>query len=75
MNPLNKGSDDNSSITIAELESLQPWDECLKEIPDFKYYVTYDFYKIDNIHYHSPGLYGFHNGKFYMLANRRSVHV
>lgn len=63
MNPLNRGSGDNGSVSMPELKSLDGWDESLKKDPDVKYYVEYDFYTIDNEHYHKPGLYGFYNGK------------
>lgn len=64
INPLNQGSGGNDTITMAELKSLNGWDESLKREPDMKYYLEYDFYKIDNGHFHKPGTYGFHNGKF-----------
>ncbi|KAI7815129.1 laccase [Rhyzopertha dominica] len=61
LNPLNKGSHTNGTVTVTELNSLESPDVTLKEVPDFQYYVEYDFYKLDNAHYHVPGLYGFHN--------------
>lgn len=48
---------------MPELRSLNGWDESLKKEADVKYYLEYDFYKIDNVHFHKPGAYGFYNGK------------
>lgn len=58
---------------MPELKSLDGWDESLKKEPDLKYYLEYDFYKIDNVHYHKPGLYGFNNSNFsiwFILKNK-----
>jgi hypothetical protein len=30
--------------------------------PDYQFYVSYDFYKKDNPHFHRKKLYGFHQG-------------
>ncbi|XP_072384918.1 uncharacterized protein [Diabrotica undecimpunctata] len=61
INPLNKGVEENDSvIVIPQMESLKPWDESLKEKPDFQYYIAYDFYKISNQEFHRPPHYGFY---------------
>lgn len=63
VNALNKGSGENDSVSMPELMSLDSWDISLKQKPDVKFYISYDFYKLDNPHFHWAGLYGFHNGK------------
>lgn len=32
--------------------------------PDYQFYITYDFYGMDNPHFHRKNLYGFHQGKY-----------
>lgn len=49
---------------MPELRSLDGWDESLKKEPDMRYYLEYDFYDIDNAHFHKPGVYGFNNGNY-----------
>ncbi|XP_044756692.1 laccase-4-like isoform X2 [Coccinella septempunctata] len=62
VNPLNQGTESTSSyVSAPEIESLHDWDESLKEIPDFAYYISYDFYRKDNIHFHKAPYYGFSN--------------
>ncbi|XP_056642031.1 uncharacterized protein LOC130448620 [Diorhabda sublineata] len=61
INPLNIGTEGNDSyVVLPQLESVVPWDETLKEIPDFQYHIAYDFYKLDNIEFHRPPYYGFY---------------
>lgn len=62
MNPLNRGieADNSSFVTLPQLHSLDKWDDTLKEVADFQYYVSYDFYKMNHPVYHKPA-YGFHN--------------
>lgn len=59
INALNKGPGENDSLSMAELESLEGWDASLRTNPDYKFYVSYDFYKLDNPHFHNPKLYSF----------------
>nr|XP_022908342.1 laccase-4-like [Onthophagus taurus]XP_022908343.1 laccase-4-like [Onthophagus taurus] len=59
LNSLNKGLETADIISIPQLKSLNEPDLSLKPIPDFQYFVSYDFYKIDNPHFHKNGLYGF----------------
>lgn len=35
--------------------------------PDYQFYVSYDFYKKDNPHFHRGKLYGFNQGNGYCL--------
>lgn len=66
LNSLNKGTEHNGTlhITLPRLTSLDGWDDSLKEVADFQYYVAYDFYKLDNPHFHKWPYYGFENGIF-----------
>lgn len=63
MNALNEGIENNNSISMPKLVTLEQIDkDILKEKPDFIYFVSYDFYKMNNPHYHDASLYAF-NGK------------
>ncbi|XP_055385677.1 uncharacterized protein LOC129614808 [Condylostylus longicornis] len=64
LNPLNKGSGENNSLTLAEIDCLDEHtddDWILHKEPDYKFYVYYDFYPKDNPHFHKKDLYGFGN--------------
>ncbi|KAK9884426.1 hypothetical protein WA026_007273 [Henosepilachna vigintioctopunctata] len=65
INPLNHGTESSSKafVTAPELESLHPWDESLKEIPDYTYYIAYDFYKANNPSFYKSPNYDFNNIK------------
>ncbi|KAK9884425.1 hypothetical protein WA026_007272 [Henosepilachna vigintioctopunctata] len=65
INPLNKGTESSSNTVVAapDLQSLLPWDETLKEIPDFTYYISYDFFLINNPHFYKPPFYDVNNVK------------
>ncbi|KAK3922857.1 Laccase [Frankliniella fusca] len=65
VNPLNRGSADPDTITVAELQSLPsallpspPEDPALRPEADVQLFVSYDFYAVDNPHIHRAGLYG-----------------
>lgn len=49
---------------MPQLESLEKWDTSLKIKPDLQYYIAYDFYGLDNYHFHKSPHYGFDNSKF-----------
>ncbi|KAJ8956580.1 hypothetical protein NQ314_006707 [Rhamnusium bicolor] len=62
INALNRGVESNASfISMPQLESLEKWDISLKSKPDIQYYIAYDFYTIDNDHFHKRPYYGFFN--------------
>ncbi|KAJ8954969.1 hypothetical protein NQ318_000400 [Aromia moschata] len=63
VNSLNRGTESNQTmyISMPELQSLQKWDSALKIQPDLQYYVAYDFYTLDNPHFHKSPYYGFFN--------------
>jgi L-ascorbate oxidase len=68
MNALNRGTGHNDTISIAELTSADLDDpELLRVVPDYKFYIFYDFYRKDNPNFHVPGLYGFNQGELIML--------
>lgn len=60
---MNEVSGNNNTINIPELNALIPDDISLKEVPDYKFYISYDFYKINNLHFYSPGLYEYNAGE------------
>lgn len=61
LNPLNTPSNQNKSILISELTTLQKHvsDVRLRDDPDLQYYISYDFYEKDNPHFHLANMYGF----------------
>ncbi|CAG9861309.1 unnamed protein product [Phyllotreta striolata] len=60
INPLNVGTEGNESfVTMPELESMVPWDDSLKEVADYQFYIAYDFYKISNREFYKPPHYGY----------------
>lgn len=67
LNPLNKGvesSKDNETITIPELRSITDYDaSSLMGEPDEKFFISYDFYKMDTPMYHKKDVYGFYQVK------------
>ncbi|KAJ8920457.1 hypothetical protein NQ315_005325 [Exocentrus adspersus] len=62
INALNRGTESNETfISMPQLESLEKWDVSLKSKPDIQYYLAYDFYTLDNSHFHKAPHYGFFN--------------
>lgn len=61
VNSLNAGMGTNGSILVPELRSVSSSykDPRLKPDPDYKFYISYDFYPLDNPLYHLPNHYGF----------------
>lgn len=39
------------------LNSTEPDDDSLKQVPDKRFYLAMDFNQVDNFHFHHPGLY------------------
>ncbi|XP_066146897.1 uncharacterized protein [Euwallacea fornicatus] len=61
INSLNKGTEANSPhISMPELSSVRKWDQSLKLKPDYQFFLAFDFYRIDNAHFHGSG-YEFQN--------------
>uniref|UniRef100_A0A1B6BZ72 Laccase n=2 Tax=Clastoptera arizonana TaxID=38151 RepID=A0A1B6BZ72_9HEMI len=60
VNSLNVKRNEEGTMSIPDLVSLNNDDDpSLKEVPDQQLYISFDFYKMDNPHYHKPKLYGF----------------
>lgn len=63
LNSLNKGYGQNGSMTVAEMKSIeQRTNNIMKAEPDFKFFLSYDFYGKDNPLFHVANLYGFNQG-------------
>ncbi len=63
VNPVNIGSGNPNTKTVAELSSAKIWkDPALREEPDVNITLAFDFYPIDNDLFHKNGLYGFNQG-------------
>ncbi|XP_012552135.1 uncharacterized protein LOC100174976 isoform X1 [Bombyx mori] len=60
LNALNKGEEEDETISVAEMKSLDGYDESLKEIADYQFYVAYDFYAKNNSHFHRSPYYGYY---------------
>ncbi|XP_047510342.1 laccase-like [Pieris napi] len=60
LNALNKGEEDEETISVAEMRSLEGYDDSLKEVADYQFYIAYDFYPKNNSHYHRSPYYGYY---------------
>ncbi|XP_033225671.1 laccase-1 [Belonocnema kinseyi] len=58
VNGFNKGTE-SDTISVPMFDSLQPDDPANTREPDYQFYVTYDFYNINNPLYHRKNLYAF----------------
>lgn len=67
INALNEGTETNNSISIPLLKAMDKNDKSNTADPDYQFYVSYDFYKKDNPHFHRGKLYGFNQGNGYCL--------
>ncbi|XP_017757142.1 PREDICTED: laccase-4-like isoform X2 [Eufriesea mexicana] len=63
INALNEGTETNKSISIPLLKAMDKNDKSNTAHPDYQFYVSYDFYKKDNPHFHRRKLYGFNQVK------------
>ncbi|CAK9821202.1 LCC4 [Anthophora plagiata] len=59
VNALNEGTETNKSLSIPLLKAMDKNDKSNTVNPDYQFYVSYDFYKKDNPHFHRGYLYGF----------------
>lgn len=78
VNSLNVGTGSTAgSLVIPELDAIADDDASLKEEPDFRFYLSYDFYEIDNPHYHRSPFYGFHqvSSKLQRLLTPQLNHI
>ncbi|XP_041972453.1 laccase-4-like [Aricia agestis] len=60
LNALNKGEEEDETISVAEMRSLEGYDDSLKEVADYQFYVAYDFYAKNNSHFHRSPYYGYY---------------
>ncbi|CAG4968642.1 unnamed protein product [Parnassius apollo] len=60
LNALNKGEEEDETISVAEMRSLEGYDDSLKEVADYQFYVAYDFYPKNNSHFHRSPYYGYY---------------
>ncbi|XP_020282036.1 laccase-2-like [Pseudomyrmex gracilis] len=63
VNALNKGTETNDSVSMPMLNATDDDDAWNTKEPDYQFYISYDFYKKDNPHFHRKNLYGFHQVK------------
>jgi FtsP/CotA-like multicopper oxidase with cupredoxin domain len=63
LNSLNKAHGEKDSMTVAETVAKNAKNLIGKLEPDFKFYLSYDFYGIDNPLFHASNLYGFNQGE------------
>ncbi|XP_014230420.1 laccase-1-like [Trichogramma pretiosum] len=62
INSLNKGTETEEIMSVPQLDALDKngiANDPLIE-PDYKFYISYDFYAKDNSEFHRKNLYGFH---------------
>lgn len=63
LNSLNKAHGETNSMTVAEVIAKNSTNFIGKLEPDFKFYLSYDFYALDNPLFHAANIYGFNQGK------------
>ncbi|KZC09029.1 L-ascorbate oxidase, partial [Dufourea novaeangliae] len=63
VNALNEGTETNNSISVPLLRAMDENDKSNSIEPDYQFYVSYDFYKKDNPHFHPSNYYGFNQVK------------
>ncbi|KAJ8669742.1 hypothetical protein QAD02_001001 [Eretmocerus hayati] len=59
INALNKGTEDESILSVPSLKALDNDTEANTRDPDYQFYISYDFYAKDNHDYHRKKLYGY----------------
>lgn len=63
LNSLNRAHGERDSMTVAEVIAKNSTNFISKLEPDFKFYISYDFYALDNPLFHAPNIYGFNQGE------------
>lgn len=63
LNALNKAHGEDDSLTVAQMIAKNSTNFITQLEADYKFYLSYDFYAKDNPLFHTPGLYGFDQGK------------
>ncbi|CRL02097.1 CLUMA_CG015286, isoform A [Clunio marinus] len=76
LNSLNTGSGQETSITAAELKSYEKKEnKILKPEPDYKFFISYDFYGKDNPLFHVENLYGFNQVEIGRIYTPQLNHI
>lgn len=76
LNALNKPNGQKESLTVAEMKSVEMRpNNILKTEPDFKFYLSYDFYGKDNPLFHVSNLYGFNQATFGKVYTPQINHI
>jgi FtsP/CotA-like multicopper oxidase with cupredoxin domain len=76
LNALNKGYGEENSITIAETKAFGEQENLISKLqPDFKFYMSYDFYGKDNPLFHESELYGFDKTPFGRVYTPQINHI
>ncbi|XP_014219306.1 laccase-5-like [Copidosoma floridanum] len=60
LNPFDMGTETPGAYSVATLYSAEPDDDSVLRDPDYKFYITYDLYEIDNLYHHRTDLYGYY---------------
>ncbi|XP_049881247.1 uncharacterized protein LOC126377517 isoform X2 [Pectinophora gossypiella] len=60
LNALNKGEEEDETVSVAEMQSLAGYDDSLKDHADYQFYLAYDFYAKNNSHFHRSPYYGYY---------------
>ena len=76
LNALNKPYGQPDTLTVAEMKTVEKRpNNILKAEPDFKFYLSYDFYAKDNPLFHASNLYGFHQSTFGRVYTPQINHI
>ncbi|XP_065567197.1 uncharacterized protein LOC136031488 isoform X1 [Artemia franciscana] len=68
LNPVNVAPGTEDDITVAELNSTSKADENWNKEPDVKIWLAYDFYEVNNLHFHDPEHY-----PIFLVPHRRKL--
>lgn len=63
LNALNKAHGETDTMNVAQMIAKTGTNLITKLEPDYKFYLSYDFYAKDNPLFHYPNLYGFNQGE------------
>lgn len=76
LNALNEPYGQKESLTVAEMKSVEKRpNNILKVDPDFKFFLSYDFYAKDNPLFHAANLYGFNQATFGKVYTPQINHI
>jgi FtsP/CotA-like multicopper oxidase with cupredoxin domain len=76
LNALNRPFGQKGSMTVAEMKTAENRaNKIMKVEPDFKFYLSYDFYAKDNPLFHLSNLYGFNQVPFGRIYTPQLNHI